>query len=89
MLLQTVILLTAVFEFSNSSDSESMKEIWGSEGGQDGDAILLGFWRCADSSVDANVSEKHTAAIFWPDRWQPRTSLHSAQNPEVDHHKIS
>jgi hypothetical protein len=36
-----------------------------------------GFWRRADSSVEANVSEKHTASIF---------RAEGRQNLEEHHH---
>jgi hypothetical protein len=57
-----------------------------------------GFWRRVDSSIDANVSEKHTVSIFRSEvqslRWRPcvspkrhkPTSLTRRQNPEEHHH---
>jgi hypothetical protein len=45
------------------------------------DVFFSGFWRRVDSSVDANVSERHTVSIF-----RAEDGVNTAQNPEEHHH---
>jgi hypothetical protein len=55
-----------------------------------------GFWRRVDSSIDANVSEKHTVSIFSPEDGDSMFSETLAstgestwpQNPDENHHQV-
>lgn len=47
-------------------------EIWGFQGNDDDDDdddYYFGFWHRVDSSVDVNVSEKHTVSILKALSW--------------------